>query len=117
MLPAVGQGEERGSRPGDDTATRESSGLPRSRADPPAVKAERAMLAALHGGCMAPIAGWGRIEDGQLVLTGRVLNLLGTQKIEATLAGTETYLKPSAETWRACCSTRGGPSPWPECRE
>lgn len=34
-----------------------------------AVRAERACLAALAGGCLAPIGGWGRIEtDGRLVL-------------------------------------------------
>jgi hydroxymethylbilane synthase len=52
-----------------------------------AVKAERAMLAALHGGCMAPIAAWGRFEGEQFLLTGRVLDPAGTRKLEATKAG------------------------------
>jgi len=39
-----------------------------------AVRAERACLAALAGGCLAPIGGWARIEtDGRLVLGACVL--------------------------------------------
>ena len=39
-----------------------------------AAVAERALLAALAGGCLAPIGSWGRFEsDGQLHLGGRVL--------------------------------------------
>jgi hydroxymethylbilane synthase len=37
-----------------------------------AVLAERSCLEALAGGCLAPIAGWGRVEDGRLVLGARV---------------------------------------------
>ena len=51
-----------------------------------AVLAEREMLSALQGGCLAPIAAWGRIEDRQLALTGRVLSPDGRKRIEATLA-------------------------------
>jgi len=51
------------------------------------VLAERAMLASLRGGCLAPIAAWGRVEKGQLVVTGRVLASDGSRAIEATLCG------------------------------
>lgn len=34
-----------------------------------AVTAERAVLAALGGGCLLPLGAWGRIESGRLVLT------------------------------------------------
>ena len=43
--------------------------------DPPthaAVLAERSCLATLAGGCLAPIAGWGRVDDGRLVLGASV---------------------------------------------
>ena len=42
------------------------------------------MLAALCGGCLAPIAGWARPERGRLVLTGRVVGADGKCRIEAT---------------------------------
>jgi hydroxymethylbilane synthase len=39
-----------------------------------AVLAERACLARLSAGCLAPVGGWGRVEpDGDLVLSARVL--------------------------------------------
>ena len=44
------------------------------------------MLSALHGGCLAPIAAWARMENGRLTLTGRVLSPDGRRKIETTLA-------------------------------
>jgi hydroxymethylbilane synthase len=50
-----------------------------------AVLAERAMLAALQGGCLAPIAAWGRVDDDTLKLTGRVLSANGAERIETTL--------------------------------
>ena len=86
LLPAVGQGAL-GLETRDDRPTR---GLVRRLNDPgseAAVVAERAMLAALEGGCLAPIAAWGRIEAGQLVLAGRVLAPDGGKRIEATLPG------------------------------
>jgi hydroxymethylbilane synthase len=33
-----------------------------------AVVAERACLAELSAGCLAPVGGWGRVDDGRLVL-------------------------------------------------
>ncbi len=88
MLPAVGQGALGIEARADDDACEALACLDH-RATRAAVKAERAMLAALHGGCMAPIAAWGRIEGKQLVLTGRVLDPAGTRKLEAERAGTE----------------------------
>src|SRR5208283_3671866 len=87
MLPAVGQGALGIEARADDAATREALACLDHPPTQAAVKAERAMLAVLHGGCMAPIAAWGRIEGEQLVLTGRVLDPAGTRKLEAVQAG------------------------------
>lgn len=38
-----------------------------------AITAERALLAALQGGCQVPVGAWGRIQDGRLVLDAAVL--------------------------------------------
>lgn len=47
-----------------------------------AVKAERAFLAGLGGGCAVPIAAYAYLEDEQIHLTGRVIALDGSQQIE-----------------------------------
>lgn len=84
MLPAIGQGALGLETRADDETTHTAL-APLDHAEThTAVLAERAMLAALHGGCLAPVAAWGRFEDGQLVLTGRVLSVDGTQCIETS---------------------------------
>ncbi len=88
MLPAVGQGALGIEARADDAAAREALACLDHPPTHAAVKAERAMLAALHGGCMAPIAAWGRFDGGQLLLTGRVLDPAGTRKLESELPGT-----------------------------
>jgi hydroxymethylbilane synthase len=85
MLPAVGQGALGIESREDDTRTREALACLDHAATHAAVVAERAMLAELHGGCLAPIAAWGRINAGQLRLTGRVLDPAGTRKLESEL--------------------------------
>jgi len=87
MLPAVGQGALGIEARADDIAALRALGCLDHSPTHTAVQAERTMLAELHGGCMAPIAAWGRIEGEQLVLTGRVLNPAGTQTLESTQAG------------------------------
>jgi hydroxymethylbilane synthase len=83
MLPAVGQGALALETRADDGAT---CSLVATLDHPPthaAVLAERAMLAALQGGCLAPIAGLGCVEGGQLKLTGRVISHDGVKRLEA----------------------------------
>ncbi len=86
-LPAVGQGALGLETRSDDHSARE---LLRPLDDPAthaAVLAERAMLAELRGGCLAPVAAWGRREGPSLALTGRVLSPDGRRKLEASLTG------------------------------
>lgn len=80
-LPAVGQGaiaiesrlkdEETGRILGrlDDLETRT------------AIIAERALLAALHGGCQVPLGAWARIERGELVMEAVVCSVDGAQYV------------------------------------
>jgi len=51
------------------------------------VLAERALLATLRGGCLAPIGAWGRVADGRLSLSGVVLSLDGAKRLTAEAAG------------------------------
>jgi hydroxymethylbilane synthase len=87
MCPAVGQGAlaieirrddaelERALTPLDDPATHL------------AVRAERAMLQRLGGGCQVPIAAYATLEDGQLRLRGIVASLDGSRLIRAAALG------------------------------
>jgi hydroxymethylbilane synthase len=54
-----------------------------------AVRAERAMLRHLGGGCQVPIAAHANFEDGQLYLRGVVASLDGSRLIRAAAAGWE----------------------------
>jgi hydroxymethylbilane synthase len=86
LLPAVGQGALGIEARADDQAARQCLEALDHTPSRVGVTAERALLAALHGGCLAPIAGWGRIEAERLVLTGRVLSSDGSRRLEATLS-------------------------------
>jgi len=87
MLPAVGQGALGIECRGDDLAVQELLSQLDHNETHQAVTAERAMLALLHGGCSVPVGGWGRIENGKLVLDGLVANLMGTQVLKANASG------------------------------
>ncbi len=87
LLPAIGQGALGLETRTDDAPTRDALAALDHGPTHTAVLAERAMLLALEGGCLAPIAAWGRIESGRLTLTGRVLDAAGTRQLESTLAG------------------------------
>jgi hydroxymethylbilane synthase len=86
LLPAVGQGALALETRADDKAARNSVAPLNHPATHAAVVAERAMLAALQGGCLAPVAGYGRMENDRLILTGRVISHDGARLLEATLA-------------------------------
>ncbi|WP_433543856.1 hydroxymethylbilane synthase (plasmid) [Streptomyces sp. CA-294286] len=52
------------------------------------VRAERAVLAELHGGCSVPVGAWGRIgEDGLLHLTATVTSVDGATQVTASGSG------------------------------
>ncbi|MFZ5571642.1 MAG: hydroxymethylbilane synthase [Thermodesulfobacteriota bacterium] len=87
MLPAVGQGAlciE--TRKADSDVMAAIAGLdhPETRT---AVMGERAFLRRLEGGCQVPIAAFGRIEAGRLIMTGMVAGLNGEKMIRARETG------------------------------
>jgi hydroxymethylbilane synthase len=86
VLPAVGQGALGLETRDDDARTRQFVEALDHAATHAGVLAERAMLATLRGGCLAPIAAWARGEGDLLRLTGRVLSPDGRQMLESTSA-------------------------------
>jgi hydroxymethylbilane synthase len=92
ILPAVGQGALGLETRSDDAVARQAVAPLDDAPSHQAVLAERAMLAALHGGCLAPIAAYAVLRSGdraatgareRLELTGRAISLDGVRKIEA----------------------------------
>lgn len=86
FLPAVGQGALGLEVRENDRSTRDQIAPLDHAASHAAVLAERTMLAALEGGCLAPVGGYARVDDQRLTLTGRVISCDGTRLIEVTLA-------------------------------
>lgn len=83
MLPAVGQGALGLESRADDATTRKLVAPLDDAATHACVRAERAMLAALRGGCLAPVGAWGRLVDDRLQLDGVVLSADGRQRLFA----------------------------------
>jgi hydroxymethylbilane synthase len=54
-----------------------------------AVRAERALLGALHGGCSVPVGAHAVVTGPGLTLTGQVTSLDGRRQLTATAAGTD----------------------------
>jgi hydroxymethylbilane synthase len=98
MLPAVGQGALGIEIREDDITTQQVVAVLNHAATFAAVTAERAMLAELRGGCLAPVGAFARLEAAQLVLSGVVLNVNGSQKLSVEQS---TTLELAADLGRA----------------
>ena len=87
FMPAVGQGAIAvETRLGDNETGDLLSKLddPETRA---AIIAERALLAALQGGCQVPVGAWARIERGEMVLEACVTSVDGQQQVKQRSTG------------------------------
>jgi hydroxymethylbilane synthase len=87
MLPAVGQGALGLETRTADQRTRDMVGVLDDPDTHAAVVAERAVLATLHGGCLAPVGTWGRMVEGALQLDGVVLDPRGARRLAAQATG------------------------------
>jgi hydroxymethylbilane synthase len=84
MLPAPGQGALAIECRDDDEVARQAVAALDDHATRAAVVAERAVLAALHGGCSAPIAAWGRVVGGELRLDALVADIHGREMLRGS---------------------------------
>jgi hydroxymethylbilane synthase len=87
ICPAVGQGALAVEIRADDPRLAEAVAPLDDAPTHLAVRAERALLRRLGGGCQVPIAGHARQEDGQLRLRGVVASVDGRSVIRASVAG------------------------------
>lgn len=84
MLPAVGQGALGIECRANDDNTLAALGPLDDFESHAAVTAERALLAHLRGGCMAPVGAIARVDGEHLQLQAAVLSVDGTQRLEAS---------------------------------
>lgn len=84
MLPAIGQGALALETREGDARTRDIVAPLDDFETHQSVLAERALLAALRGGCLAPVGAYGRIEAGRLALDAVVLSPDGRQRLVAS---------------------------------
>jgi hydroxymethylbilane synthase len=87
MLPAVGQGAIGLECREADTDSRGCAEVVHDPATWARVSAERAMLAALGGGCLVPIGTVSAVADGVLTVRGAVLSPDGRRRVVATHRG------------------------------
>jgi hydroxymethylbilane synthase len=87
MMPAVGQGALGIECRADDDRTLAAVASLEDEAARAAVTAERALLAHLRGGCMAPVGAWGRVEQDMLRLSAVVLSADGSRRLAAKQSG------------------------------
>ncbi len=87
MLPAVGQGALGLECRADDRRSCEIVGRLNDPATWQAVRAERAFLAALGGGCLVPIGAHAAVGEGGLHLRGAVLAPDGSRRVGGEITG------------------------------
>ncbi len=87
MLPAIGQGALGIETRTDDDDTNALVDFFNDRDTSVAVRAERALLGRLEGGCQVPIAAYGTVEGDTLSLTGLVASTDGKTVVKDSLGG------------------------------
>ena len=86
FLPAVGQGAIAVECRLRDTEAGELLGCLDDAETRTAIIAERALLAAIHGGCQVPLGAWARMERDELVLEACVCSVDGQQYVRQRAA-------------------------------
>ena len=87
FLPAIGQGSLGLELRTNDEAVRDRVAFLNHEKTAIPVRAERALLNTLEGGCPVPIAGFGRLEGEHLLLEGMVAELDGSRMIRHRMKG------------------------------
>jgi hydroxymethylbilane synthase len=86
-LPAVGQGAIAIESRVKDQEMAEILGKLDDEETRTVIIAERALLAALQGGCQVPLGAWARLERGELVLDAAVCSVDGERYVRQKLTG------------------------------
>jgi hydroxymethylbilane synthase len=87
MLPAVGQGALGIELRKDDTELLDGLAFLNDEKTTVAVTAERSFLHRLEGGCQVPIGAFAEVDGDQVMLTGLVASVDGTEVIKRSMTG------------------------------
>ncbi|MCH8102636.1 MAG: hydroxymethylbilane synthase [Chloroflexi bacterium] len=87
FVPAAGQGSLAVEIRAGDSEAREIAAAVADEDATIASLAERAFLTELGGGCSVPVAAYGQMQDGSLMLSGFVSDLDGKKALRETIAG------------------------------
>lgn len=96
-LPAVGQGAVAVEARVKDLEAADALAKLDDAETRTAIIAERALLAALQGGCQVPLGAWARMEREELVLEGCVCSVDGAQYIRQRISGPADQPGPLGE--------------------
>jgi hydroxymethylbilane synthase len=96
-LPAVGQGAIAIESRVRDTEAADILGKLDDAETRTAIIAERALLAALQGGCQVPLGAWARIERGELVMDAVVCSVDGVQYVRQRATAPPDQAAPLGE--------------------
>ena len=107
-LPAVSQGVIAVETRSDDAEIIALVQLIHDKESEICVRAERALLRALEGGCQIPIAGHAHIEGAEVVLDGLVGSIDGSTIIRDQLRGPAEEAEQIGEALAAALSAKGG---------
>ncbi|MCX7990755.1 MAG: hydroxymethylbilane synthase [Proteobacteria bacterium] len=107
-LPAIGQGALGIECRVDDDEVNNLLSILNDDDSAVCVKAERAFLRVLEGGCQVPIGSYGRIIDNKLVLKGLVGTLDGKTIIKETVSGEKTDAEALGESLAEVILSKGG---------
>ena len=107
-LPAVSQGVIAVETRSDDAEIIALVQLIHDKESEICVRAERALLRALEGGCQIPIAGHAHVEGAEVVLDGLVGSIDGSTIIRDQLRGPAEEAEQIGEALAAALSAKGG---------
>jgi hydroxymethylbilane synthase len=108
MVPAVGQGALGIETRTKDSQTKAILSVLHSEETAIAVKAERAFLRTLEGGCQVPLGAHAYFENSKLIITGFIADLEGVRFYKETLAGSPSEPEKLGEELARILLTQGG---------
>jgi len=108
MIPAVGQGALGVEVRRNDKRVKELLRAIHSEETALAVKAERAFLKTLEGGCQVPLGAYAYIKDSKLVITGFISDLEGINFYRGIIEGLPSEAETLGENLAKDLLARGG---------